>query len=85
VVPTTSVLALEDHGEIAGTASALMGTLQLAIGAVVMVVVGLFVDGTAGPMLAGIAIAACMSLLLTRLTLGGWGASRLRASVGSAG
>ena len=33
VIPTTSVLAMEEHGEIAGTASALMGTLHFAIGA----------------------------------------------------
>ena len=31
VIPTTSVMALEDHGEIAGAASALMGTLQMVI------------------------------------------------------
>lgn len=76
VVPTTSVLALEEHGELAGTASALMGTLQLVTGAVVMAVVGQFINGTAQPMLAGIAIVACVSLLLTRLTLGGWGQSK---------
>ena len=28
VIPATSVLAMEDYGEFAGTASALMGTLQ---------------------------------------------------------
>ena len=36
VIPTTSVLAMEEHGEIAGTASALMGTLHFATGAVAM-------------------------------------------------
>ena len=40
VIPTTSVLALEKHGAIAGTASALLGTLQMLTGAVVMAVVG---------------------------------------------
>lgn len=60
IVPTTSVLALEEHGEIAGTASALMGTLQFVTGALVMAFVGLFVDGTARPMIAG--IAGCASL-----------------------
>jgi DHA1 family bicyclomycin/chloramphenicol resistance-like MFS transporter len=72
VVPTTSVLALEAHGQIAGTASALMGTLQLVTGAVVMAFVGLFIDGTARPMVLGIAVVACIALALTRLTLGGW-------------
>jgi len=71
VVPATSVMALDDHGEIAGAASALMGTLQLVMGAVVIAVMSAFVDGTARPMVAGIAVAAIVALLLTRLTLGG--------------
>ncbi len=57
VVPTTSVIALDDHGEIAGAASALMGTLLLVMVAAVNAVMGGFVDGTARP--------------LTRWTLGG--------------
>ncbi len=72
VVPTTSVLALDDHGAIAGTAAALMGTLQLLTGAVVMAVTGQFVDGTARPMVAGIAVCACIALVFTVMTLGGW-------------
>ena len=71
VVPTTAVLALEEHGAIAGTASALMGTLQFVTGAVVMAVVGLFVDGSARPMIAGIAGCALVALLMSWLTLGG--------------
>ena len=70
VVPTTAVLALDEHGAIAGTASALMGTLQFVTGAVVMAVVGMFVDGTARPMVAGIAGCAVMSFVMTRVTLG---------------
>ncbi len=70
VVPTTAVLALEAHGSIAGTASALMGTLQFVTGALAMALVGLFVDGTARPMVAGIAGCALLSLLMARLTLG---------------
>ena len=73
VVPTTSVLALDDHGAIAGTASALMGTLQFVTGVVVMGVGGLFADGTARPMVLGIAGSAAMAFALTRGTLGGWG------------
>ena len=46
VVPTTMVLALEEHGPIAGMASALGGTLQMVTGAVVIVVASLFFDGT---------------------------------------
>ena len=71
VVPTTAVLALEEHGNIAGTASALMGTLQFVTGAVVMALVGLFVDGSARPMVAGIAGSALVAFVLTRSTLGG--------------
>jgi DHA1 family bicyclomycin/chloramphenicol resistance-like MFS transporter len=71
VVPATSVMALDDHGEIAGAASALMGTLQLVMGAVVIAVMSGFVDGTPRPMVAGIAVSAIVALLLTRLTLGG--------------
>ena len=70
VVPTTSVLALDDHGDIAGAASALMGTLQLVMGAVVIVLMSAFVDGTPRPMVAGVAVAAVGAMLLTWLTLG---------------
>ena len=71
VVPTTSVLALDKHGAIAGTASALMGTLQFVTGAVVMAVVGLFVDGSARPMVAGIATCSLLAFAITRVTLRG--------------
>lgn len=71
VVPTTAVLALEEHGALAGTASALMGTLQFVVGATVMAVVGLFVDGTARPMVAGIAGSALMALAFSLVTLRG--------------
>ena len=70
VIPTTSVLAMEEHGAIAGTASALMGTLHFAIGAVAMGVAGLFFDGTPLPMVAGIAICAVLSFTLAQFTLG---------------
>ncbi|MDH6232511.1 DHA1 family bicyclomycin/chloramphenicol resistance-like MFS transporter [Mesorhizobium soli] len=70
VIPSTAVLALEDHGEIAGTASALMGTLQLATGAVAMAVVGLFFNGTSLPMVAGIAGCAVIAFAFAQLTLG---------------
>jgi DHA1 family bicyclomycin/chloramphenicol resistance-like MFS transporter len=75
VVPTTAVLALEKHGAIAGTASALMGTLQFVTGAVVMATVGLFVDGTARPMVTGIAACALVALAISRVTLGSSSAS----------
>jgi DHA1 family bicyclomycin/chloramphenicol resistance-like MFS transporter len=71
VIPTASVLALEQHGAIAGTASALLGTLQMLTGAVVMSVVGLFTDGRPLPMVAGMAGGALIAVALTWLTLGG--------------
>jgi DHA1 family bicyclomycin/chloramphenicol resistance-like MFS transporter len=70
VIPTTSVLALEDHGTIAGTASALMGTLHFATGAVAMAGVGVFFDGTSLPMVIGIAACAVIALALAQMTLG---------------
>ncbi|HEY4168551.1 MAG TPA: multidrug effflux MFS transporter [Reyranella sp.] len=69
VIPTTAVLALEDHGTIAGTASALMGTLQFVTAAVAMAVAGLFFDGTALPMAAGIALCAVAAFILTQATV----------------
>lgn len=71
VVPTSAVLALDAHGEIAGAASALMGTLQLVMGAVVIAVMGGFSDGTARPMVAGIAVVALCAWAIAHRTLGG--------------
>lgn len=84
VVPTTSVLALEKHGAIAGTASALLGTLQMLTGAGVMAIVGLFTDGRPLPMVAGMAGGALLALLLTWLTLGGAAAQTYAAAGRSA-
>ncbi|RZJ25973.1 MAG: Bcr/CflA family efflux MFS transporter [Haliea sp.] len=69
VMPTTAVLALDDHGDIAGTASALMGTLQFVTGAAMMALVGPFADGTARPMVAGIAFCAVVAFVIGRITL----------------
>jgi DHA1 family bicyclomycin/chloramphenicol resistance-like MFS transporter len=69
VIPTTAVLAMEEHGEIAGTASALMGTLHFATGAVAIAVIGLFADGTVLPMVAGIGTCALITFILAQVTL----------------
>jgi len=69
VLPTTTVLALEDHGAIAGTASALMGTLQFATGAVVMGLAGAFANGAPLPMIAGIAACGVLACTLAQVTL----------------
>jgi DHA1 family bicyclomycin/chloramphenicol resistance-like MFS transporter len=73
VLPTTSVLAMEEHGEIAGTASALMGTLQMVSGAAVMGIVGVFFNGTAMPMVIGFAACAVIAFILTQFTIRGEG------------
>lgn len=69
VIPNVTVLALEEHGAIAGTASALIGTLQFVTGAAVMAIVSRFLDGSALPMVAAIAICALITFALAQLAL----------------
>ena len=69
VMPSSAVLALEDHSKIAGTASALLGTIQFATCACVLGVVGRVLNGTARPMLAGIAACSVIALTLAQVTL----------------
>ena len=69
VLPTTGVLAMEEHGEFAGTASALMGTIQMVLAAGLMGVVGAFQDGTAMPMVTAFAICAIAAFILTQVTI----------------
>ena len=77
VIPTTSVLALEEHGAIAGTASALLGTLQMLGGAAAMGMVGRFANGEPLPMVIGMATGALIGVALTWITLGSARAQRL--------
>jgi DHA1 family bicyclomycin/chloramphenicol resistance-like MFS transporter len=69
VIPSTMVLALEDHGPIAGIASALGGTLQMIAGGAMIAVASLFFDGTALPMVAIIALCGVGAFVLAVLTL----------------
>jgi DHA1 family bicyclomycin/chloramphenicol resistance-like MFS transporter len=69
VIPSTAVLALENHGPIAGTASALMGTLQLSTGATMIVLVSAFFDGTSLSMVSAIMACGLMAFTLSRRTL----------------
>ncbi|MSO89048.1 MAG: Bcr/CflA family efflux MFS transporter [Rhodospirillaceae bacterium] len=69
VIPSTMVLALEEHGHIAGMASSLGGTLQMVTGGIMIVIVSLFFDGTALPMVTAIALCAMGALILSFLTL----------------
>jgi DHA1 family bicyclomycin/chloramphenicol resistance-like MFS transporter len=70
VIPATMVLALDDHGPIAGMASALGGTLQMVAGGIVIAIVSRFSDGTALPMVAAIALCGVGALALSAMTLG---------------
>ena len=69
VIPTSMVMALEEHGEIAGLASSLGGTLQMLTGGAVVLAAGPFFDGSATPMIAAIAACALIAFALALLTL----------------
>jgi MFS transporter, DHA1 family, multidrug resistance protein len=69
VIPTTMVMALDDHGPIAGMAAALGGTLQMLTGAVMIVVASAIFNGTVLPMVAIMAACAFGALALAVLTL----------------
>jgi DHA1 family bicyclomycin/chloramphenicol resistance-like MFS transporter len=71
VIPTTMVLALDDHGPIAGMASALGGTLQMLTGGAMIVIVSLFSDSTPMPMVATMTACALGAFLLSIVTLRG--------------
>jgi DHA1 family bicyclomycin/chloramphenicol resistance-like MFS transporter len=71
VIPSTMVLALEEHGPIAGMASALGGALQMLMGGVMIAIVSLFFNGTALPMVAAIAACATGALAASWATLSG--------------
>jgi DHA1 family bicyclomycin/chloramphenicol resistance-like MFS transporter len=64
-----TVLALDPHGEKAGTASALMGTLQFGLSAIGAGLVGALFDGTAIPLTATMAFCALAALAITFATL----------------
>jgi len=62
VIPTTMVMALDPHGEIAGLASSLGGALQMTVAGLMVTLAGPFFDGTALPMVATIAVCAVLTL-----------------------
>ncbi|EZP67453.1 transporter [Pseudomonas sp. RIT357] len=69
LLPASGVLALEDHGAVAGSASALLGAIQMITGAVSMTLVGVFADHTPAPMIIGIAMCAVAAMLTVIWTL----------------
>jgi DHA1 family bicyclomycin/chloramphenicol resistance-like MFS transporter len=55
------------HGSVAGSASALLGTLQFVLGAIAGSLIGLFANGTPVPMAAVIAGCGTGAFLANRL------------------
>jgi DHA1 family bicyclomycin/chloramphenicol resistance-like MFS transporter len=64
--PNASALSLAPFSKEAGSASALMGAIQMGLGAVASAAVGWFFNGTALPMTAVMAVCALTSLLVLR-------------------
>ena len=69
VIPTSVVMALEDHGPIAGMASALTGTMQMLLGGAAIVGSSLAFDGTVLRMVTSIAVCATGVLVICFATL----------------
>jgi DHA1 family bicyclomycin/chloramphenicol resistance-like MFS transporter len=66
VLPNTTALAMAPHGQVAGSASALLGTLQFVLGATAGSLVGAFANGTAIPMAAVLAGCGTAAFLINR-------------------
>jgi DHA1 family bicyclomycin/chloramphenicol resistance-like MFS transporter len=84
VIPSTMVLALDEHGPIAGMASALGGTLQMVTGGATIVIVSLVFDGTSLPMVGAIALCAIASMVVSFATLGLGRAARAQGAPNAA-
>ena len=67
IIPTAMVMALDEHGDIAGLTSSLGGTLQMLAGGAMIAAVGPFFDGSATPMLGAIALCGVLVLALSRV------------------
>ncbi|MFC3607807.1 multidrug effflux MFS transporter [Stutzerimonas tarimensis] len=71
IMPNATACALARHGANAGSASALLGSLQFSIAAVTSAMVGALHDGSSVPLAGVIAVCALLALALTV-----WTASR---------
>ena len=82
VIPSTMVMALDPHPDIAGLASSLGGTLQMLAGGLMISLAAPYFDGTALPMVAAIAVCGAIALTAATLTLRGGplGSRPLRAT-----
>ncbi|MGY3437532.1 MULTISPECIES: multidrug effflux MFS transporter [unclassified Marinovum] len=68
VVPTSMVLALEEHGPIAGLASSYGGTLQMVVGGMMIGLTGLFFDGSPARLVFAILICAVLAVATVVVT-----------------
>lgn len=66
VLPNAAALAMVPFGNVAGYASALLGSLQFGLGAAASTLVGLVHDGTAMPMAATFAVLSLAGLAVNR-------------------
>jgi len=66
ILPTAQVQALEEHGDIAGLASSLGGTMQMVAAGALVAVAGPFLDRTVTPMLGASAACGPVRLVLAR-------------------
>jgi DHA1 family bicyclomycin/chloramphenicol resistance-like MFS transporter len=70
VLPNATALALADHAEVAGTASALLGVLQFLVGALVAPLVGVGGTESAVPMAAVMVVLAVGAVIAQRAASG---------------
>jgi DHA1 family bicyclomycin/chloramphenicol resistance-like MFS transporter len=64
ILPNTTVLAMAPHARIAGSASALLGTVQFLPGAGAAALAGALGSGTAAPLAVVVAGCACGAFLI---------------------
>lgn len=69
IIPTTMVMALDEHGDVAGLASSMGGTLQMLAGGAMIAAAGPFFDGTPVPMLGTIAICGLLVFALAQILM----------------
>ena len=81
IMPNTTALAMAPHGAVAGSASALLGTVQFVLGASAGALVGALSNGTAVPLAVVIAGCAALASALVRRRLSGGDASLTQAAL----
>jgi len=67
IMPTLGLRAMEAQGEFAGTAAALMGSIQFIAASTTSGIVGSLADGTATPLMCTIAVCGVSAFLLATL------------------